>query len=192
MQMRSSENDPFMIGEIPSPLPTANERGAALILVLIVLLLLSIMGVSILSTSTSELKISGLNRTVEETFYAADAAMEFGQTSGIIYGSLLPVAGSIWPASGEGKLLDANGNPTGTASSDTNFNEMQVNGKSVKVKVGFASTGPVPAGFGTESDSGLGSGTGFKANFYVVEVKGETSNTSTVELESTVARVVPK
>lgn len=192
MTIRSSENGPSIPAEVSSALPVANERGFALILVLVILLLLSIVGASILATSTSELKMSGLSRTTEETFYAADAAMEFGQTSSIIYNSLLPVAGNVWPVAGSGVLLDANGNPTQTASTDRNYNELPVNGRKVKVRVSYASTGPVPAGFGTESDSGLGSGTGFKANFYVVDVKSETSNTSVVELESTVARVVPK
>jgi hypothetical protein len=46
-------------------------------------------------------------------------------------------------------------------------------------------------------DAGLGSGAGFKANFYVVNVIGTTQDAanhelSHVELESHIVRVVPK
>ncbi|AJE02895.1 PilX N-terminal domain-containing pilus assembly protein [Geobacter pickeringii] len=169
-----------------------NEEGIVLIIVLVILLLLSILGASILSTSTSELRITGTYRTVEDTFYATDAAMEFAQTSSIIYSALIPGSSDHWPAAGSGTILDAQGNSTGNPSSDRNYNEMPINGKTVKVKVDYASTGPVPAGFGTESDSGLGAGSGFKANFYVVEVIGQGTNSTQVGLESTVARIVPK
>lgn len=60
-------------------LPADNERGAALIIVLVMLVLLSILGATVLTSSTSELSIAGNFKVAQETFFSADAALEFAQ-----------------------------------------------------------------------------------------------------------------
>jgi type II secretory pathway pseudopilin PulG len=100
-----------------------NENGIALITVLIVLLLLSILGATVLTTSTSELRIVGNYRNLQEAFFTADAAVEFATTSGFIYSKIIPGGTESCPAAGQGKVLDANGEPTTTSSSDANHKQ---------------------------------------------------------------------
>lgn len=168
-----------------------NEQGIALIVVLIVLLLLSILGATVLTTSTSELRIAGNYRNMQQAFFTADAAIEFAQTSGLIYTSIIPGTTDSWP-SGTGKVLDATGQPTAASSAKSNYNEMTIGNNKAFVRVDYTETGAVPAGSGSEVDAGLGSGTGFKANYFTVDVIGNGPNSSEVEIESYVARIIPK
>ncbi len=172
-----------------------NENGIALITVLVVLMLLCILGATVLTTSTSELRIVGNYRNLQEAFFSADAAVEFAITSGTIYTNIIPGGTESWPVAGQGKVLDANGEPTSTASSDAshNYNELTISGNNkALVKVDYIETGAVPAGTGSEVDAGMGSGGGFKANYFNVSVIGKGPNNSQTEIESYVARIVPK
>jgi Tfp pilus assembly protein PilX len=171
-----------------------NENGIALILVLIILVLLSILGMTILTTSTSELRIVGNNRKVQAAFFVADSGTDFALTKDAIYTSIVPgdATKSSWPKTGEGKILDENGDPTGTASSKPNFNEMTIGNHKAFVKVEYVETGSIPAGTGSEVDAGLGPSGGFKANYYTVDVIGQEQHNTQVEIESYVARIVPK
>lgn len=169
-----------------------NERGIALITVLIILVLLCILGATVLTTSTSELRIAGNYRNLQRAFFTADAAVEFAYTNGLIYTTIIPGTTNSWPLPGQGKVLDATGAPTGTASPYPDYNVMNIGGNTARVKVDFVESGAVPAGSGSEVDAGLGSGTGFKANYFTVEVIGTEQNNSQVEIESLVARIVPK
>ena len=181
--------------------PVRNDRGAALILVLIMIVLLSILGVTVLTSTTSDLHITANSRNLDDAFYTAEAGLDFSEANGIIYSSLLPATATVWPAPGAGKILNDDG--TLSASSNPtypNYNRVTVYKDAARtvrnyahVKVDYISTGAVPSGLGTEVDAGLGSGTGFKANFYVVDVIGENpASHSHVELESHIVRVVPK
>ena len=181
--------------------PVRNDRGAALILVLIMIVLLSILGVTVLTSTTSDLHITANSRNLDDAFYTAEAGLDFSEANGIIYSALLPATATVWPAPGAGKILNDDG--TLSASSNPtypNYNRVTVYKDAARtvrnyahVKVDYISTGAVPSGLGTEVDAGLGSGTGFKANFYVVDVIGENpASHSHVELESHIVRVVPK
>jgi type II secretory pathway pseudopilin PulG len=169
-----------------------NERGIALITVLVVLVLLCILGATVLSSSTSELRIVGNYRNLQEAFFAADAVVEFATTNGAIYTSIIPGGTASWPAPGGGMILDENGDSTGTPSSDTNYNVLPMGKSTAKVKVDFIETGAVPAGTGSEVDAGLGSGTGFKANYFNVSVIATGPNNTEAEIESYIARIIPK
>ena len=184
-QFNNAEEHGFLPG-------LGNEQGIALITVLIVLVLLCILGATVLSSSTSELRIAGNNRNLQRAFFTADAAVEFASTNGAIYTSLIPGATTSWPVAGQGKVLDANGVPTGTASPNTNYNVMSIGGNTAQVKVNYIETGAVPAGSGSEVDAGIGSGTGFKANYFTISVIGTEPNNTQVEIESQIARIVPK
>ncbi len=59
----------------------ANERGAALIIVLVMLLLLTVLGATLLSTSTTDLQIAGNYRNNQRAFYVNDYAFELLKTS---------------------------------------------------------------------------------------------------------------
>lgn len=58
-----------------------NERGFALILVLVMLTILSILGSMVLSTSSTEMNISGNYRNSREAFFAADRAIEYAMAN---------------------------------------------------------------------------------------------------------------
>lgn len=175
------------------------QRGIALILVMVMLLLLSILGITVLNSTTADLQIAGTYRNEGDAFYVADAALEFAGVNAIIYNALAATAGGSWPPRGGGKILD--GPAAGTDNTAyPDYNRMTVfkdagNGReegTANVKVEFVGSGPVPVGAGTEVDAGLGGGSGFKANFYVISVIADTPNNSHCEVESQIARVVPK
>lgn len=179
--------------------PLGNERGMALILVLVMLLLLTILGVTVLTSTTADLRITGNYRNSGNAFYTAESAMEFAQSNSLIYSAL--GTASTWPLSGAGKILNDDGTPSGTPNSKyADYNEFRIYKDSAKtqlegtahIKVDFTGTGAVPSGLGTEVDAGLGGGTGFKANFFVVSVIAEGANDTQAEIESQVARIVPK
>jgi len=58
----------------------SGERGAALIIVLVMLLLLTILGSTLLSTSTTDLQIAGNYRNNQKAFYNNDYAVEWLKT----------------------------------------------------------------------------------------------------------------
>jgi Tfp pilus assembly protein PilX len=176
-----------------------NERGVALVLVLMMLLLLSILGVTMLASSTSELKIAGNYRNNEEAFYVADAALDYGMSFSDIYTSIIPGSSTSWPESGQGMYLDENTLKVTTTpnTGNANFNRLIIkrpNGSKLEadVKVDFIATGNVPVGSGSQEDAGLGQGTGFKANSFAVNVIAYGPNNSQAQLESQVARIVPQ
>ena len=180
-----------------------NENGIALIIVMGALLLLTILGVTMLSSSTSDLKISGNYRNSAEAFYNAEAYVQFAQTYSTIYMTLLPSAtfpNNTWPLPGQGVILNstsfAPGNPNQNTNNQNvnfaNYNHIQLsNSDSADVKVTLVSSGAkLPAGTGTQEDSGLGPGTAFKANNFAVNVIAFGPNNSLAKIESGISRIV--
>ncbi len=158
-----------------------DEQGMALIIVLMVLLLLTILGTTLLTSSTSDLRIAGNERNSLDAFYAADSALEYGMTTGTIFESINGNT-TVWPASGGG---------TG---SNKDYNTVTIPGtnSTAQVKVQLIATGSVPAGSGTQEDSGL-NGTSFKANYFLVNAIGDDQNNkATVQVETEVAKIVPQ
>lgn len=175
-----------------SGLGTGGERGAALIIVMIMLLLLTILGATMLASSTSELKITGNYRNGEEAFYSAEAAVSFAITYDTIYTTIL-VPGAIWPAAGQGKILSSTDfSEGGNNTRNTNYNQITIPGTNdtADVKVEYLSSGKLPAGTGTQEDSGLSPGSGFKANNFAVNVIAYGPNNSQAQVESQVAKIV--
>ena len=182
-------------------LPTDDERGIALIIVLVMLLLLSILGATMLSSSTSELKIAGNSRTNEDAFYGAEQALVIGQNFGDIYSSLSPTI-LTWPAAGGGVVYNSDltqGTQANTAAGhDPNSNNIPLldangatTGVTADVKVQLIGVGNVPVGSGTQSGSELNPSSGnFKMDTYAVDVKAFGKNNTQLELESQVGRVV--
>ncbi|SKA25324.1 PilX N-terminal [Trichlorobacter thiogenes] len=54
-----------------------NEQGVILVVVLMMLLLLSILGATVLTSTTSELRIAGNFRNTQEAFYNSDGSIDF-------------------------------------------------------------------------------------------------------------------
>lgn len=139
----------------------ASEHGAALIVVLMMLLLLSILGMTLLTSSTTELQIAGNYRTSQQAFYTADAILEFAQTDPAAYTAIVPGV--------QNKYSSA---------------VVKVGDNAATYKVEFVGTGMAPPGSGSDDS--------FQSYFYMVDVSGSGPNGAAAELESEVARVVPK
>ena len=178
-----------------------NERGVALIIVLIMLLLLTILGGSMLATSTSELKIAGNYRNSEESFYTAESAMELAQTYSNIYINVATDS-PFWPVAGQGKDLESDlvshGNNTDNQKNAdyANYNRITFtsgNGSTstADVKVELTGSGNPPAGTGIQEDSSISPGsTSYKANYFAISVIAYGQNDTTAKLESQLARIV--
>lgn len=174
------------------------ERGAALIVVLVILLLLSILGATMLDSTTSELKIAGNYRNSEEAFYAAEAALTFGMTHESIYTNLYGTT-TTWPAPGAGRVLDENDFSVTADANDeeghsNDYNQIKIPGtnNTADVKVEFVGTGNLPAGTGSQEDSGLSAGSGFKANNFTVSVIAFGPNNARVNIEYMAAKAIPQ
>ncbi|GFO66841.1 hypothetical protein GMLC_04200 [Geomonas limicola] len=174
-----------------------NERGVAIIVVMGMLLLLTILGTTMLASSTSDIKIAGNYRNSQETFYSAEAALSFGESFTDIYAKLFPGAVSTtWPVAGQGKVLDGSFAETTTTTpmKYKDYNQIAIPGTSDKayVKVELVGSGKMPAGTGTQEDAGLSPGNTLKVNNFVVTViaKGPGDNSSNeTSLEAGVARL---
>ena len=196
------ESHPLREGACEPPGPLRRESGVALILVMVMLLLLSILGMTMLNSTISDLQIATSYKNEGGSFYVADAALEMAQANAIIYSSLLPSVGSVWPPAGEGKLLNDDGSPGTTPNPRyPDYHQITIykdpltkrrEQGTANIRVTFQGAGAVPAGQGTEVDAGLGGGTGFTANFYLISVIADDRNNSHQEIESSIARVVPK
>lgn len=57
--------------------PFQNEQGVILVIVLMVLLLLSILGATVLTSTTSELRVAGNFRNTQEAFYNSEGSIDF-------------------------------------------------------------------------------------------------------------------
>jgi len=139
-----------------------DEKGMALVITLLVMFLMAIMGTTLFSISTTEMKISRNNRFSSEAFYAAERGNEYAQTDPTIYatigtGSLaIPLAGI--------DLQSGNTDASGTVS--------------------FMTSGNPPRGSGVDISD-------FKANYFLLEVTGTGSGNATERIESNVAKIVP-
>jgi hypothetical protein len=159
------------------------------------LLLLIILGTSLMTSSVTELKVAGNYRNNLETFFAADAAVEFAVTHGAIYTSLYGTA-TTWPAPGQGKVLDGSFAVTGAnADPYKDFNQIAIPGTRDKAQVKVEmvkSRGNPPPGYGFQEDAGIGGGGGFKANQFAVTVIANGPNNARADIESGAARIVPQ
>ncbi len=149
--------------EAPKPVSVlTNDRGVALIIVLVMLVLLSILGATVLSTSTTEIKIAGNYRGIQESFFSADAAVSYAQTSPVIYNRIRPGVFNTYTAS-----------------------NVAIGSSRANVRVDYLSSGAIPPGTGTDPEA-------FQAQYFVVTVSSTGRNNSQTTVESQIARIVPK
>lgn len=158
------------------------ERGAALIIAISLLAIMALLGITLLSVSSSELQLSGNYRNQQEAFYAADRAVEYAfehMTTGD--GAIDLYAGTDT----DGVTLHRDrvtvGNsgleaPTPSSPPDQNT-------------VVFIGEGPPPVGIG--SDANL-----FKSRNYVISVAAVSpvgaANPARTVVRSQIAKIVAK
>lgn len=143
-----------------------NERGTVLLTVLVMLVLLSILGAMSISTSTTEMELSGNYRRERTAYYNADAGIEYAMVSANIYTTI-----------GSGTYSETRTVDDGNSSTSD---------YAVQVNVEFLSTGGLPPGTGTMEGEMLG------ANYYSATATGNGPNNTQVVLEAQYAKLVPK
>lgn len=140
-----------------------NEKGIALVIALIVLFLMSLLGTMMITNSSSEVQGARNFRVKQDSFYAAERAVEYGRTDVNIYTTIGSGSVNI-PLSGV-SLASGSSDATGT--------------------VTYLSSGNPPRGSGVDA-------TEFQAKFYAIEAAGTGAANSKTETETNVARIVPR
>lgn len=153
-----------------------NERGMVLIMVLVMLLLFSILGATVLTNSTSELRVSGNYRSQQQAFFAAEGGLEQSQLSNAIF-SIIPNMGDTW----NGTITYT---PAGvvTVTRDAVATAGAIN--TVQIVAENIGTGPPPKGSGFDET--------FQANLYDLDVTGFGPNNTEIEISSGIARMQTK
>lgn len=162
--------------------PLGGQRGMALVLTLVMLTLVTILGALALSTSTTEIGISGNYRASQEAFYAVERAVEYAMTSEYIFSHI-----------GTGSVTLTDGTDAGTTEDDhaTNIAAGTSGAGQSGLKSGannqveYIGSGPLPPGSGSDP-------TYFQSRFYVINVTCQGPSSSEASVEAQVARIVPK
>ncbi len=149
-----------------------NEKGTALVLTMFVLVLISIMGVFSLSTTSTDLRITGNVKRANEAFYAAERGVEYASANSIIYTTI-----------GENDYcVNLVGCTTDVVTTDL---EDADGSSDAAVSVSFLYDGPPPVGSGTDA-------TIFKANYFLIGSTGTGTMSSQKVIDTQVAKIVPK
>ena len=158
--------------------PLTGERGIALVLVLLLLALISILGTFALSTSSTEVGISGNYRTNQEAVLAADRAAQYAMTDGDIFNRI--GTSSINLNNDPGAAVStAHVTAIAAGTSDTGLDTSATN------EVRYLKADSLPPG--QESDP-----TFFQARYYAISVTGKGRTGAISRIDTQVARVVPK
>jgi Tfp pilus assembly protein PilX len=153
-----------------------DNRGVVLVIVLIMLLLFSILGATVLTNSTSELKVSGNYRNQQQAFFTADGGLEQGHISDAIY-SIIPNVGDEWTG-----VISYSTAGVVTVTQNAVVAANTVNAAQVVVE--NISSGPPPRGSGYDDT--------FVANNYDIDVTGYGPNNTAVNVNSGVAKIQAK
>ncbi len=140
-----------------------DEKGAALVMALVMLMLMSVLGTVMYKVTDHEVRISRNYSWKQDAFYAADSAVEYAQADANIYKDIGLGTISI-PVVGVSLATGAT-DATGT--------------------VKFLASGNPPMGLGVDA-------TMFQGNYYLIKVTGTGRSNSTLGLESSVVRIVPR
>ena len=154
----------------------ADNRGVVLVIVLIMLLLFSILGATVLTNSTSELKVSGNYRNQQQAFFTAEGALEQGHISSAIY-SVIPSIGDSWTG-----VISYNPAGTVTVTQNTMVAAGTINAAQVVAE--NISSGPPPRGSGYDDT--------FVANNYDLEITGYGPNNTAININSGISRIQTK
>jgi hypothetical protein len=160
--------------------PLANEHGVALIIVLVMLLLLTILGASVLTSSTTEIRLAGNIRNQQQALFTSQGALEIAllANDNAIANAMYNV-GDVW----RGNIAFNAGNvaltPGGTKDA------LAGTENTAHVDAEFVNSGTPPRGIGASADV-------FVANYYDVNVVGFGPNNSEVEIVSEVYKLQAK
>ncbi|VAV83912.1 hypothetical protein MNBD_DELTA01-1574 [hydrothermal vent metagenome] len=140
-----------------------DEGGMALVLALVMLTLMSVLATIMFKVTDHEMQISRNYSWRQDAFYAADSGVEYAQTDANIYTAI--GLGTINIPVGGASLAAGASDATGT--------------------VEFLASGNPPTGLGVDA-------TMFQGNYYLIKVTGTGRSNSTLGLESSVVRIVPR
>ncbi len=140
-----------------------DEGGIALVMALVMLMLMSVLGTIMFKVTDHEMQISRNYSWRQDAFYAADSGVEYAQTDANIYTAI--GLGTISIPVGGASLAAGASDATGT--------------------VEFMASGNPPTGLGVDA-------TMFQGNYYLIKVTGTGRSNSTLGLESSVVRIVPR
>jgi hypothetical protein len=159
----NTENNP--------PRVTANlvgdERGFALVLAIAMLAILSLLGLTVLLSSDTEMKVTGNYQVAKQTFWVADRAVEYATSRGILMaldGSTLDLL-----TGGHKELIEAGGGGVLTAGTVTDLG---------------------PGTLPTKIADAYGSD--FGVNYYQVSVTAQQNsnpNSAAVQIDASIVRV---
>lgn len=163
-----------------------NEKGVALVLAMIMLVLMSILGALALSTSTTEIAISGNYRNSQDAFYAADSAVEYAATNGAIYTAI---------GTGTINLNNAPYKDNIDVNNNGRFGGLDTNATN---SVTYITCGTLPVGSIDETDAAISGGSSLSnGNYFLITVTTTTDPepTSTTgsrsSIEAQIARKLP-
>lgn len=153
------------------------EEGAVLIVTLLTLLLLTVMGLSIMTTSTTDVQIAGNYRAQKLAFFAAEAGAEFVKANTDLYGALNSVTGAGLNFDGTDSVANPNGGAIFTVSPGS---KQRYNGT-----VGYAGAGLPPRGTAFSAED-------FIAQRYEIRSTGYGPRNSICNLDVGFWRLSPK
>lgn len=179
-----------MLNRHPSPLQLVagpsrlgNERGTALVLALVMLALMSILGALSLSTSTTEVGISGNYRSSQQAFYAAERAVEYAMTNEQIFDTIgTGTIDLVADADTTNATATTSDDHIANIAADTSNSGLDESGTN---QVTYLTSGALPPGTGSDP-------TYFQSRYYIITVTGQGPNNSAARVETQVARIVPK
>jgi hypothetical protein len=146
----------------------------ALVIALVMLSVMTVMGMLAMSTSDTEISISGNYRALQESFFAADRAVTYSSTNPDIFLGSAPI--------------DLYG--TATHKDNIQVGRSGLDPTAVDIHKAIPlGTGPPPPG--AVSDAGM-----FEARYLTINATGafptDIANPARTEVETQVARIVPK
>jgi hypothetical protein len=137
-----------------------------------------------LSTSSTEVGISGNYRSSQQAFYAADRAVEYAMTNEQIFDTIgIGTIDLVADADTTNATATTNDDHIATIAAETGNSGLQAAGGANQVT--YLSSGALPPGTGSDP-------TYFQARYYVITVNSEGPNNSAARVETQVARIVPK
>lgn len=160
--------------------PLANEHGMVLIIVLVMLLLLTILGTTVLTSSTTELRMTGNIRNQQQALFTSQGALGIAllANDNAVANAMYNV-GDTWTGNITFNTNTITLTPGGT------INALAGTQNTAHVDAEFIASGTPPRGIGASADV-------FVANYYDVDVVGFGPDNSQVEIVSEVYKLQAK
>lgn len=159
-----------------------NENGTALVLSLILLAVMSIIGISLLDSTDTEISISRNQRASYEAFAAADRAVQYATVAGAVYS----VIGTDFVDLTDKDASTESAHEAAIAAGVPNNKLMDSDTLEAGInRVSFLRSGPLPPGSGSDP-------TYFETRYYGINVVAEGPNNSQARVDAEIGRVVAK